>query len=135
MSSVSRVGSLEVGEDLEFQRRMWAIQRVAWAVMGLLLLLALLGLFGPGPLSSARVGDRGDPARLEYRRFERLASPTTLRVQVAPGAAREGTVQVALDRRYLEGVRVQRVTPEPDQVEAEGDRLLYGFKIARPDQP
>lgn len=55
MGSTERVGDLELGQDLPFQRREWAVQRIAWAAMAAVLTAALLGLFGSGPVSDAVV--------------------------------------------------------------------------------
>jgi hypothetical protein len=48
-AEVQRHGDLEIQEDLPFQRREWLVERVAWGVMALLIVAALLGLFGTGP--------------------------------------------------------------------------------------
>ena len=60
------LGDLEVGQDLDFQRREWAVQRVGWGAMALVILAALLGLFGSsGPLSRAATNAADDLVRLE----------------------------------------------------------------------
>ena len=86
MADVRQVGDLEIAQDLAFQRREWTIQRVAWAVMALVALAGLLGLFGgAGPLTRAAAGNGA--LRLDYARFERKHAPTELRLQVAAGVA------------------------------------------------
>lgn len=132
MSTLGRVGDLEIDQDLEFQRRSWAVQRVGRVVVGLLVLAALLGLFGAGPLSGASAGREGDDLRLEYSRFGRLMSPMTLRVHLAESAARGDKVRLWLSRDYLAGVKVDQVMPEPDSVEAGKDRLTYTFSLTDP---
>jgi hypothetical protein len=128
-------GGLEIDEDLPFQRREWVAERVGWAAMALLVLAALLGLFGTGPLASATAGNPAGPLWIEYERFNRLLAPATLRVHLGAGAARGGEARVWLDRRYLESVQLQRVTPQPDGVEAAPDRMVFVFRMAEPDQP
>src|SRR3712207_4138009 len=54
MSETTRVGDLEVAEDLTFQRREWAAQRVGWVLLALVIAAALAGLLGRGPLSTTR---------------------------------------------------------------------------------
>ena len=49
--------SLQIEEDLPLQERTWRFQRVGWAIMGLLLLSALAGLFANGPLSWGKAQD------------------------------------------------------------------------------
>jgi hypothetical protein len=128
------VGELEVDQELDYQQREWKAQRVGWAVMLLIILATLLGLFGRGPLSRASIG--GDPLKLEYERFTRHASPTQLTVHLAPGVAgKDGKARVRLRRDYMQGVRIEHITPEPESVEASEDALEYVFEVADPSHP
>ncbi|MDQ3686674.1 MAG: hypothetical protein M3430_13905 [Acidobacteriota bacterium] len=135
MSEASRTGNLEVAQDLEFQRRSWTFQRMGWIVMTLVIVAALLGLFGTGPLSSASVGGEDAPLRMEYSRFARWTAPTTLRVHVGAGNRSEGKARVWLSRDYLEKFQVEGVTPEPESVEAWADRHVYFFNAPDSNRP
>lgn len=73
---VKRIGDLDIAQDLEHQRREWVIERIGWAIMALILLAALAGLLGSGPLSNARIDHPGSHLSAEYNRFERYQSPT-----------------------------------------------------------
>lgn len=135
MTKIQRVGELEIAQDLDYQRRSWVVQRVGWVVMALATLAALLGLFGGGPLSRATVGEQNEPLSVEYDRFGRLQSQTTLRVNLGPDAGRERKVSVWLNREYLEGFQIQQVTPQPERVEAGSERLTYVFQLSKSNQP
>ncbi len=135
MASVQRVDDLEVGQDVDFNRREWAVQRVGWVVMALVVLAALLGLTGSGVLARASVGDAGDPLRFEYSRFDRLEAPTTLDARIDADAVGGGQVELWVDRAYLQGVQVQKITPEPEAVRSGADRLIYVFGVDEPGQP
>lgn len=137
MSETQRVGDLEIDQDLDFQRRSWAVQRVGWLVMAAVIAAGLSGLFGPGLLNRASVvGAGGESPRLEYSRFWRSQSVMTLRVELPPAAGdANGTVRVWLNRRYLEALRVHAVTPPPERVEAGPDRLTYVFAVPAAARP
>ena len=135
MASTERVGTLKIGQDLEFQRRDWVVQRVGWVVMALMIVAALAGLLGPGPLSKASAGGADAPLRLEYNRFVRYLAPTALRVQLVPGQAENGQARVWIDRSYLDAVRIQSITPEPEKVESEPDRMIFTFSVAASERP
>ena len=45
--------TIAVGEDLEFQRKWWRFERVAWIIFALFVLADVLGLFGRGYLANA----------------------------------------------------------------------------------
>ena len=133
MAEIRRVGNLEVGHDLDFQRRQWTFQRIGWLTMVLIAVAALLGLFGTGPLSDA-AAERG-PLRLDYGRFERKAAPAKLRIRVAGGTAQDGQIRLWLDERYLDAVEIRSISPEPSESQAGPDRTVYVFQIGDPGQP
>ena len=127
------VGDLEIGRDVAFQHRQWAAQRVAWLGMAVVLLAALAGLLGAGPLSDASA--RAGPLSVEYGRFERRHAPEVLELEVAPGAARDGQVEVWLATDWLETIELHGVVPEPAEVRAEGDRTVFAVGVVDSGQP
>jgi hypothetical protein len=135
-ADIQRVGDLEIPQDHDFQRLNWSIQRHAWVGMAVLLLLGLLGLFGPGPLSDATVGDDAGPLRLEYQRFGRLRAPSTLVADLRPGrGAAGGEARLWLSRDYLGAIQIQRIDPVPGRVEAGPLRSAYVFRLIDPARP
>lgn len=135
MPGPKKVGTLQVEEDLDFQRREWRVQRVGWVVVALLLLATLLGLTGPGPLSRATAGSEGAPLRAEYNRFGRHHAPGTVRFELSPEAVRDGKAKLWVSRSYLETVQVDSISPEPESVQAGADRLTYTFDVGELDRP
>lgn len=120
-------GRIQLDVDHEFQRRMHGIQRVSWGIMAALLVVALLGLFGSGPLSQATISGGSPPARLEYQRFARLDAPTSLRAWLATGPGTGGAARLRLDHEYLRGVRVEGITPDPARVVSRVDGVDFDF--------
>lgn len=111
---------------MAFQNREWITQRIGWLVIGLLLLAALLGAFGSGPVSSSSVSGPG--LRLEYERFGRVQKPTSLRFYLADT---QETATVWISRHYLHSVQVDHITPQPQKVEYDGHWLIYHFPTRR----
>lgn len=135
MATEKTVEGFEIDEDLSFQRRSWRIQRIGWAVMALVILGALLGLLGPGPLSSTTSGNPDGPLEVEYDRFLRFETDTHLQIHLQPNAQSSDTVHLWLDRHFLEDVQIIEVTPPPDQVEPGPDRLVYHYQKTEPNTP
>jgi hypothetical protein len=135
MPQPKRVGSLEIAQDIDFQRREWRAQRIGWVVMALLVLAAMAGLTGNGVLARATAGGPADPIRLEYARFDRMQSPSSLRVEVAGDAVGGEVVELLIDRAYLQGVQIEKVVPEPESVRGAENDLLYVFAVAEPGRP
>jgi hypothetical protein len=128
-------GSLEIDQDLEFQRRGWVAQRIGWAVMVVLIVFALLGLFATGPLSNASAGDEGGPLYVEYSRFARHDARMTLDIFVGPEAVRAGEVAVWIDSDIVGSNRIAAISPEPDRVDLGTDRLTYTFTVGEITAP
>jgi len=132
--AIPREHDLEIEQDPGFLRRSWRVQRAGWIGMGAMLVLALAGLLGSGPLSRRDVTIPGF-LRVEYQRFARYDAPQTLTVRLEPAATNAAYVRVWLDRRYLDGSKVETISPPPIRVEDAGDRLVYVFALARPGTP
>lgn len=118
-------------EHLQFQRREWLVQRIGWALIAVLLILALAGLFGDGPLSHVRAASK-EGGSVEYERYIRSGSLTTLvltpAATVAPGISR---IEITAD--YLRKFRVEHITPDPSAVRMQGDKFVYEFAATAPE--
>ena len=135
MPDINRVDDLEIGQDLEFQRREWTVERIGWAAMAVIILMALLGLFGTGPLNNTSIESQDGLLRVDYDRFARRKAPTLpLKVYIESSAAQDGEAHLWLDRNYLEGFDIHRITPQPDSVIADQDRLTYVFELGEQGQ-
>jgi hypothetical protein len=122
---------LEIKQDLTFQRREWRIQRVVWLLLAALLVAALAGLLGPGPLSSTSRQAAGFD--VHYLRFTRWQAPHTLTITVLPSAG--PTVALAINRSYLDSMQVQQITPQPASVKLSGNNYIFDFDNRRAQLP
>jgi hypothetical protein len=127
----NKLPGFDLAQDPEFQRRTWAAQRVGRVAMALVVLAALLGLVGSGPLSETTAGD-GERLTVEYDRFVRRLGENRLTFKVAPGAAGGPEVRLWIDAPYARRMEIEAVTPEPERMEAARDRLTLVFSLARP---
>lgn len=128
-----RVGELEVAQDLEFQRREWRVQRIAWAAMALVLLAGLVGLLGSDPLAHASA--EADGLTVQYARIVRDHAPFELQFRLAPGTADSGQVDLWIDRALLSKAEIQRIVPQPDSERSDADRVVFTVAVADPNAP
>src|SRR5690606_7114479 len=112
-------------EDMGFQRRAWRMERVAWSVMGLLVLLTGLGLFSDGVLSTATAHDESRRIEVDYDRFYRNSAAATMRWRIQ--AAHESQSTVSVNQEFAEAFMVEAMLPEPSSVIAthDGVRLVF----------
>ena len=127
---------LEIEENPAFHRRDWRAQRLGWALLALVVLMALLGGFGRGILARGVALSPDRTFRVRYERLVRRHAPARLEFTLAPGlAASDGLVRIWLDRRYAADVRITDVQPEPAQVSVTPALLIYSFAVADGGQP
>ena len=136
MAALKKIGSIEINQDLDFQRQSWKVQRVAWVLMLLVALGGLTGLFGRGPLASAELGEKASPLHVEYERFLRLYAPAKLTVYIGSSAIRaDSTVKFWIDRGWLAGMEVRQITPEPETTHFGANEVIYTFRLVPSSRP
>ena len=133
MPKSKQVGDLQIDDDMDFQRKEWQVERIAWVVMALLALAGLLGLFGDGPLAKTRAVN--GPLQVEYHRFERLLSPAQMVVQVDPEAVQNEEVRLVIGRDLMESLEVSAIAPEPERMELTPESLVYVFNVSEATAP
>lgn len=111
-----------VQEDMPMQQRVWRFERVGWYVLLALVLLALAGLFGNGPLSDAESVSQDGRVKVEYQRLSRSGTTDNLyiTVQGEPGQP----VTVELEGSLLRAASIETMQPEPQSSVSRGPALL-----------
>lgn len=130
MTEPRRVGALEIEEDLAQERRSWIFERAGWVVLGTIVLLSLLGLFGKGVLSKASATAADGRVEAEYQRFARYQGPLQLRIRVEPEGLSSPEARIWLNGEYLRGIRIEQIEPEPESQQATQGGVLYTFPAA-----
>jgi hypothetical protein len=119
---------LEIEEDLEFQRREWAFQRVGvWAIAAFVV-AAALGLFGAGgTFSRARARAPEGAFWVDYDRFARVGAAARLQVHWPEGSANAPEPVLTLNRAYFDTIRVEQIIPEPKEIVLDSERVRLRF--------
>jgi hypothetical protein len=110
----------------ELRREYW-LERAAWIGMGLILLSASLGAFGPGLLSMRRAATPDGSLSVEYSAIERYHAPGVL-VLRATSERPDRSVQIALSRTLADRTKLVQVTPAPDRVETHEGAIVLTFR-------
>lgn len=134
-SSPVRIGDLDLNQDLDLQRKTWTIQRIGWSGMALIVLAALAGVFGSGPLARTEVTDNPQTFRLSYDRFGRYEGELVLQVVLTPETTKTNRVTVEIDGTYWISHAVEHITPEPLISSIGIDGFLYAFETNTPSTP
>lgn len=108
-----------------FQQREWAVQIVGRILVILLLLAAVLGLFGTGPLSHVRA-EQG-AVSVEYERFVRHTGHAQLEVRAPAPAPGTSSVSVEISGGLAAGIRMEDIQPQPATVRRSGTSTEFVF--------
>jgi hypothetical protein len=134
--SVAKVNNeIAVGSDLEFQRRWWRFEHIAWFFLSALLLANLIGVFGRGPLANAKSSSQDGTLRVNYERVERFSTPSILMVQMGPTTVHDGKCQLWVGESLVKGLGNERVIPQPLSTELVNGGLLYTFQAGTRPPP
>jgi hypothetical protein len=124
--------TLQIDEDIPFQRTEWRAQRIGIALMFLFVLCALLGLTGSGGLlSRGEAGEPGSPIHVEYDRVVRRDTTSTMTLHLRGGGS--SAVRFWIASPYLEHAAVEFVSPEPESVSGDATRHVYTIHASSPD--
>lgn len=118
----SRVQPIQ--EDMAFQRRSWAVERVAWVVLGLLVCAALFGTFAQGPLSNRTIAATDQSVTLRYERFQRNTRATSFHISLAAGGPQ---TTLRLSPSFQDTYEVTGMQPAPEHSSAGPDGLDLTF--------
>jgi len=123
-------GDLQLEQDLVLQQRTWRVQRIGWVVLALIVLCGTLGLFGGiGPLNSTSTQAADGSMVVHYPRFGRYVGPTEFAIELPATRASGGTIELALERAYLDQWEMYGISPQPDGEKAVGDWMVYEFSV------
>ena len=131
------VHDLETHDNHVHNRREWVLERIGWCVAGAILLAAVLGLLGPGPLSHEQASSADGSIAMDYYSIERYESPAKLRIWVRAKEQRGDSVRLAISRNFTDRVTPETIVPNPVSVEASGKYVVYTFRVRdlAEDQP
>jgi hypothetical protein len=131
--SAPRVNNeIEVGEDLEFQRKWWRFENFAWILFTLIIVLDLAGLFGRGPIAKAERRAADGTMDVKYERIERTDSPSILTINFGQSAIHDGKIKLYVSESLVKGLGTQRVVPAPIETMVGDGGLTYTFPVSKP---
>jgi hypothetical protein len=97
--------------NVGFHRKQFSAERLGCSAMALILGWAILGGFGEGWLSETTLWNDAETVRLDFERYARRDGPAELRLQFQPALDRQ-SIEIHLNREFIDGARIERVTPQ-----------------------
>jgi hypothetical protein len=122
-------GTIEVGQDLPFQERMWLAQRIGWIAMLAIVVAAATGLFGHGPLAEGRAASGDGTLRLSFEQIARHGVPTAVTIGADRALQQDGKLTVWVARAWLRGVELESVVPDPAETHEAPSEVGFEFNV------
>ncbi|WP_309084295.1 hypothetical protein [Chelativorans sp.] len=118
-----RDDGLQLDERRHLQRAFWSVERFAWVVFALVLLLAIAGFTGSGGYFSK--AEAAFPAgQIEYPRVARWEASDEVSVSFNGGADRH---RLTFDHTFFEYFEAEGIHPEPERMTTGPDGVVMEF--------
>jgi hypothetical protein len=131
-SAVAKVNDeIQVGENLDFQRKWWRFEKIIWIFFTLVILLDIAGLFGRGPIAKAERRSADGTIDVKYERIERTDSPSVLTINFGSAAIQDGKIQLYVSESLVKELGTQRVVPSPLITQIGNGGLTYTFSASK----
>lgn len=134
-TSIKHIGELEIEQGAaSYPRALFVAQLIAWIVMLLLVIAALIGFTSPGIMGPTIISN--ESISIKFYRFIRshYVSEITLQIPTQQTSAQQ-ILKLYADGRYLRKMEIKQIIPAPIQVEAHGKDLIYYFLVKPSHQP
>ena len=105
------------------------VERVGWIAAGVILLVALAGFLGRGPLSFRQAAAEDGSLTVRYYLTERYEAPCELKIWFTLPTPEE-TVRLAVSRAFAYLTTAESIVPEPAGVEIQAEDIVYTFQAA-----
>jgi hypothetical protein len=120
--------------DPAFHQWSWRVEWTAWVLMLLILVAALLGLFGPGLFGHKHLRADDGSLALEYDRFGQVSADTVVNISLQPRKLQH-PYNLWINRSYLDTFEIKQIIPSPRAMELSSDGWLYTFGPGQAGEP
>jgi hypothetical protein len=111
------------------RKRARITHRIGVTIFALILLAALAGLLGKGPLSKVRAATSDGGLSIDYFRFIHYQGPTDLKIHVKAEGATNGFIHLQVSNEFVNQTEIERIEPEPESTLAGEKFFTYHIRV------
>lgn len=127
---ITKIGSLQIEQEAKRVSPGFLIfQRTGLTIMCLVMISALLGLFGKGYLS-VMTQSTGN-LTVQYQKFIHQEAASIYRLHVTPESLKEKKLLIWIDQSLLDKLTIKSMNPEPESTSFENNKIIYTFNVAQ----
>lgn len=116
---MKQVGTLEIEQNISFQKFFWTVERVAWAIFFIIVALSLFGFVGNGMLSDTT--RHSSNLSVTYERIYRQNSPTQFLFDLKESQT------LFFSQDFLQNYQIEQITPAPNSIQINKNFYIYHF--------
>ena len=124
---------LDLDRDRKGHLREWRVQRVGWCLWVFVLVAAMLGLTGSGPLSTRSATSHDGRLTAEYDRFVRHHCSTEITLSFNRSTASDD-FRVWLNQEFFDAVAIEAIEPQPREQSYSAGGILLAFRAIPPEE-
>ena len=136
MNDITQVDNINVGSNLDFEKKWWHIERAAWLIMTVLVFAGLLGWFGRGQLAEQTAVSASETYQVRFERFLRFRTPSVMELTTFGNvSSADGVVTITLTSDRLAGLQIKQTTPHAVVEEPVQNGVRYSFRFIASGTP
>lgn len=114
--------------DAGAAERSWRLERLGWGLVTLIVVLALVGVFGHGPASWTSTTSSQGGIVLDHQRVARHNADEQVTLHLGTSTVRDGRIELEVLGDWVQAVRVDSLVPEPSAQRSVPGGLLLEFE-------
>lgn len=115
-----------VREDMEYQLKVWRFERWGWYAFVAVVVIAIVGGFSRGPISSREAYSLDGKVTIYYEMLNRSGSANPMKVVV--NSRESSQVEVELVGEFLEGFSIETMQPDPMKSVSSGQGIKLSLQ-------
>ena len=124
---IEKVNStININEDIEFQKKGWFVQKIAIVLIFVVVVLSILGIFGHGILSTKK--EKKDGIELSYEKFLRSEAGDKLEFYFDNP---DSIATLSFPIEYTKHVRIENTEPKAISSEIVNGQAVYKFQVEK----
>jgi hypothetical protein len=119
------LGISAIEKEIRFQSTFWKVERFAWALLALVPLAAIAGIFAHGIFSDKITRTPNSALSVEYDRFQRMTVQSRFVIRVR--SAQSDEIRLRLSSSFQQSYDIQSLQPPPARSRADTEWLDLFF--------
>jgi hypothetical protein len=111
-----------------------SVESAGWAIMMTIMVAALIGISGFGPIIKVTVGTPQEGMMVETHSALQKGKPADIKVSYSPSNGQR-RVNIRINKGFMRDMTTESIVPEPDVTYIAPEEYIYSFKLSQGTGP